>query len=90
MSEAVWEDGVNPAMIAEHFGYSVDELAPTRGFWENNGEVLKRLSGVQEALEKFRDPKKKIRVIFDYDPDYPRALVQIWGMASEEPAGISR
>ena len=76
----VWDDGVNARLVAEHYGYTSDELAPTRGFWRNDKTVLKRLSEVQVLLEQFSDPGKKIRVVFDYDPDYPRALIQVWGI----------
>lgn len=78
----VWDDGVNARLVAGHYGYTSDELAPTRGFWRNDGTVLKKLSEVQELLEKFGDPEKKIRVVFDYDPNYPRALIQVWGLRS--------
>ncbi len=34
----------------------------------------------------YKVEERKIRVVFDYDPDYPRAVLQIWGL---QPATLS-
>ena len=57
--------------IAEHFGYAA--LANKHGCWKVQPGVFDRIRSLPEVL----DPHKKIRVIFDYDPDFSRALIQI-------------
>lgn len=65
-----------------HFGYEVKlEPGVGAGCWPNDGEtIMRHLRVLPEILEQFSDPKKRIRVVFDYDPDFPRALFQVWGM----------
>jgi hypothetical protein len=58
--------------VEKHYGYT--ESAHASAYWEINENTLERLKLLPEAL----DPKKKIRVTFDYDPDFPRALIQVW------------
>lgn len=70
----LWEDGVNSQTVLEHYGREMDVHA-MRGFWKNDDSVLENLKKIPELL----DAKEKIRITFDYDPDYPRALIQIRG-----------
>lgn len=65
-----------------HFGYEVKhESGAGTGCWPNDGKtIMQNLRALPEVLERFSDPKKRIRVVFDYDPDFPRALFQVWGM----------
>ena len=65
-----------------HFGYEVKlEPGVGTGCWSNDGKtIMQNLRALPEILEQFSDPKKRIRVVFDYDPDFPRALFQVWGM----------
>ena len=65
-----------------HFGYEVKhESGAGTGCWPNDGKtIMQNLRALPEVLEQFSDPKKRIRVVFDYDPDFPRALFQVWGM----------
>jgi len=65
-----------------HFGYEVKhEPGVGAGCWPNDGKtIMQNLRALPEVLEQFSDPKKRIRVVFDYDPDFPRALFQVWGM----------
>jgi len=65
-----------------HFGYEVKlEPGVGAGCWPNDGKtIMQNLRALPEILEQFSDPKKRIRVVFDYDPDFPRALFQVWGM----------
>lgn len=65
-----------------HFGYEVKlEPGVGAGCWPNDGEtIMRHLRVLPEILENYTDPKKRIRVVFDYDPDFPRALFQVWGM----------
>lgn len=67
--------------VLEHFGYQKGSAAPAVGNWANDGTVFNRLGSLPEVLERFADPQKKIRVIFDYDPNFPRTLLQVWGMS---------
>lgn len=79
-NDTLWEDGLNSKMVFEHYGHDAGDRTQGIGMWPNDGTVFKRLSALPEALEHFGDPTKKIRVIFDYDPNYPRAMIQVWGM----------
>lgn len=65
-----------------HFGYEVKlEPGVGAGCWPNDGEtIMRHLRVLPEILENYTDPKKRIRVVFDYDPDFPRALFQLWGL----------
>ena len=67
-----------------HFGYEVKhESGVGAGCWPNDGEtIMRRLRFLPEILEGYTDPAKKIRVVFDYDPDFPRALFQIFELES--------
>lgn len=74
---ALWPDGVNSRMVLEHYGYERDHDGP-RGFWSNDGTIFQRFCEIPEVIQQFG--RGKVRVIFDYDPDFPRALVQILGI----------
>lgn len=69
---------INTAAVLAHYGYEPGRLAPTRGIWENDSAAIQRLSKLPELLERYGDGK--LRVVFDYDPEYPRALIQVWGL----------
>lgn len=43
-------------------------------------EDSKSSGEVHSELESMVDPKKKIRIEFRYDPDYPAALIIVSGM----------
>ena len=68
-----------------HFGYDRSGVAPAIGIWPNDGDALIRLGHLPEVLRLHQAEKKKIRIVFDYDPDFPKALLQIWGL---EPATL--
>ena len=43
----------------------------------NDGETIPRnIQELPEALELIVEPNEKVRLIFDYDPNFPRALFQ--------------
>ena len=67
-----------------HFGYEVKhESGVGTGCWSNDGKtIMQNLRALPEILEQFSDPKKRIRVVFDYDPDFPRALFQFFELES--------
>lgn len=77
-----WAKDATNDEVYEHFGYEVTrEAGVGSGCWPNDGKTIMRyLRDLPEVLEQFSDPKKRIRVVFDYDPDFPRALFQVWGM----------
>ena len=81
----LWPDGVNSRMVLEHYGYKRDLDGP-RGFWSNDGTIFERFCKIPEVIQQFGNGK--IRVIFDYDPDFPRALVQILGLAQPDIKSI--
>ena len=66
--------------ILKHYGYNGDSTAQTIGLWPNDGTAIARLGQLPEALGLYKAEKSKIRVVFDYDPDYPRAVLQVWGL----------
>lgn len=77
-----------------HFGYSGDGLGSVEAgtmtsIWPVDGNhifppAIQRIDSLRELLEQFRDPKKKLRVMFDLDPEFPVALVQISGLFPPE------
>lgn len=60
--------------VARHFGYEIQDLAPGYARWANDGSIPERLGRLPEVL----DFEKKFRVMVDYDPEYPRALIQLF------------
>lgn len=69
-----------------HFGYPKDtpEKGVGIGRWEKSKafEKLANLPGLIPYLDK----NKKIRIVFDYDPDFPRALLQVTGLKDSDHA----
>lgn len=65
--------------IFRHYGYPED--TPNKGvavgYWEKD-EAFDRLAFLPELIP-YLDRSKKVQIIFDYDPDYPRTLVQVTG-----------
>lgn len=70
-----------------HFGYLEDDYAPSVGIWPNNDGTLSRLGGLPEVLQSFGGAQKKIRIVFDYDPNFPKALLQVWGLDTPDLPG---
>lgn len=68
--------------VMEHFGYMEGiPLDAGIGCWPNDADlILKRLAMLPEVLKRRGALKRKIRIVFDYDPDFPRALLQVWGL----------
>ena len=84
-NETLWEDGTNGPRTLEHYGYSPEDYLTggvSRGFWPNDGTALEKLKNLPEYIQ-LAHPAQKIRIVFDYDPEYPRALIQVfsgkWG-----------
>lgn len=69
-----------------HFGYPKDtqEKGVAVGCWEMS-EALDNLASLPGLLP-YLDKNKKIRIVFDYDPDFPRALLQVTGLKDSEHA----
>ena len=81
-----WSADATRKETFEHFGYEY-EREPKHGVgrWANDGEaIMRNIRALPEILEQFTDPKEKIRIIFDYDPNFPRALFQIWGLQKHD------
>lgn len=77
-STDLWEDDVNTQTICEHYGYQ-DVAAVLRvlhGFWPK-GAVLENIAKIPELLRMEAAEEKKFRIILDYDPEFPRAMIQI-------------
>ncbi len=76
---ATWNDGMSREAVLEHYGYEdIQEPHVAMGFW-TKGSVPGRIENLSDALTKVLDFKKRIRVIFEYDPDFPRAYLRIEG-----------
>ncbi len=75
--EDLWEDGLNSNLVCEHYGYEdIKDGTIGQGFWRKDiaQEWFKKMS---ETLQL--DWERKIQVIFEYDPDYPRAYLRVIG-----------
>lgn len=72
--------GPTPEEVLRHFGYPEDtqEKGVGIGCWEK-GTVFERFANLPELIP-YLDKNKKIRIVFDYDPDFPRALLQVTGI----------
>ena len=71
----VEEYGVTPEEVYRHYGYDPAEIERPGmgvGFWPCE-KALEMFTKQPEALQYLSD-KKKIRVVFAYDPDFPVAL----------------
>ena len=68
----------------KHYGYPED--TPDKdvgiGLWDKS-DALDRLAKLPEMLP-YLDGNKKVRVVFDYDPDFPKALLQITGLKDND------
>lgn len=68
----------------KHYGYPED--TPDKdvgiGLWDKS-DALDRLAKLPEMIP-YLDGNKKIRVVFDYDPDFPKALLQITGLKDND------
>lgn len=61
--------------ILQHYGYAhadVHRNGVGVGYWKRE-EALARFAEQPEEL-KYLSDKKKIRIVFEYDPDFPVAL----------------
>lgn len=75
----MWEDGMSREKVLEHYGYKdTQEPHVAMGFWAKE-TVPERIGKLSDALKETLDFKKKFRVIFEYDPDFPRAYLRIEG-----------
>ena len=63
--------------VLKHFGYDWESLQKEGpvgiGLWPA-GEAMERIKALPDFME-FVDGTKKARVIFEYDPDFPTALL---------------
>lgn len=69
----------NPKDVFEHYGYEYDNPLQGVGIWANE-TVIQRLKNLPAIFEQYGYEKRKVKIIFDYDPDFPRALLQVWGL----------
>lgn len=74
-AEEIAEAADGPALqeVMAHFGYeTIGEWSST---WLNKPGQIERLSKLPEFI-KMLGLDKRYRIIFDYDPDYPKMLLQ--------------
>jgi hypothetical protein len=74
-------EAVTAEDVYRHYGHE-NEVVPGNGvgygIWERE-DALQRLAGIKDFI-KFLDPNKKIRIVFEYDPDFSMALLLTEGM----------
>lgn len=61
-----------------HYGHDLDELEtkdPEIGTWPKE-KAMERLKSLPDFMD-FVDDAKKVRITFEYDPDYPTALLLV-------------
>lgn len=77
------------AQCFEHFGYEATEelRRAALGFWPVAESIPERLKTLGELIRGDLLPKDqileengKIRIVMDYDPDFPWAMVQVYGL----------
>lgn len=78
-----------PEEVLRHFGYPEDtqEKGVGIGCWEKS-KIFNNLADLPELIP-YLDKNKKIRIVFDYDPDFPRALLQVTGTKDFDPSALS-
>lgn len=62
----------------EHYGHDLDELEtqdPEIGTWPKES-AMERIKSLPDFMD-FVDDTKKVRITFEYDPDYPIALLLV-------------
>lgn len=74
------DEHISPKDVFEHYGYEYDNPLHGVGLWSNE-TVIKRLENLSSLVEQYAYGKQKVKIIFDYDPDFPRALLQVWGLS---------
>lgn len=75
----MWEDGMSREAVLEHYGYDdTDEAHVAMGFWKKES-VPEQIGKLSDALTETLDFEKKVRVIFEYDPDFARAYLRVEG-----------
>jgi len=76
--------GILEAEILRHYGYDPAKFAADEkagmgcGFW-NRDNALQRLKALPDVIQ-YLDPNKKIRIVFEYDPDFPAAMITMTGI----------
>ena len=76
------EENVSREDILRHFGYDPQIYRGMQcGLWESN-KVYEEIPGL-EGFQKIHG-KKKVRVILDYDPDFPKAMFRVEQIPSDE------
>jgi len=98
--QAIDAEDIGPNILDtyEHYGYV--EIDPLHCRYQDDGfpsgeyftaseggiDTLRRMVSVLGML----NPDKKIRAVFDYDPDYPVSMVRYWGTRKDDPAEVNR
>ena len=70
--------------VLKHFGYEGLDGIEGIGIWPNDGTAIDRLRNLPEAIKVMGADTRKIRVVFDYDPDFPKAIIQIFGVETAD------
>jgi len=84
-----WEDGTNPQIICNHYGYADHETiqAGHHGYWPMD-TVMERITLIPEFIQHEGLDKQKFRLVLDYDPEFPRAMARFQiERRTEHPSG---
>ena len=75
IAERIAEAAKGPDLqeVAEHFGY--ESIVGWHGVWLNKPGQIERLANLPEFI-KTLGLDKQYRITFDYDPAYPKMLLQ--------------
>jgi hypothetical protein len=79
VAKQLWHDGMSREEVLEHYGYGdTKEPHVAMGFWKKDS-VPERIKSLPDGLLSAIDLNKKVQIIFEYDPDFPRAFLRIKG-----------
>lgn len=76
-----------PLDVYKHFKYTEvwldtfryeDDGFPSGEYMTNSGDGVKTIDRMLQTLDQLRKDRK-IRLVLDYDPDFPIAMVRFWG-----------
>lgn len=78
-TKQIWHDGMSREAVLKHYGYEdTQKNGIAMGFWTKNS-VPTNIRNLSDVLLNTLDFEKKAQVIFEYDPDFPRAYLKITG-----------
>ena len=87
-TQSSWDDGLSTEEVCRHYGYSKPEGGVAQGFWKKK-DVPEQIGELSDVLLEIMDFNRRCQVIFEYDPDFPRAYLRIVGTDSAPYSELS-